>query len=178
VRLIDADDSHFLLLMEPAEPMTLADHLANSSDLSVEEAIEIAGDLAGRLAVPAPPDTLSLAGTTDGWEGQLNDQVAAVPGVLPEAVIDRARRRFTTWPTTLPRRCCTATFTLRTFCDHAESRGSPSTRKAGAALLRGTRSPSSPDDGRNSTRTVTFTEELSTASNGSPPPHGSTPTLP
>ncbi len=64
VRLIDADDSRFVLLMERADPMTLADQLSKSADLAVEEAIEIAGDLARQLAVPASSATVLLAETT------------------------------------------------------------------------------------------------------------------
>lgn len=92
VRLIDADDTGFVLLMERADPTTLADRLATGAELAVEEAIEIAGDLALQLAVPALPSTVALASTAQGWDGQLKEQVAAFPDLLPKAVTDRARR--------------------------------------------------------------------------------------
>lgn len=46
VRLIDADDSSFVQLIERADPLTLADQLSKGSSSAVEEALEIAGDLA------------------------------------------------------------------------------------------------------------------------------------
>jgi len=92
VRLVDADDTGFVLLMERADPTTLADRLARCAELAVEEAIEIAGDLSLQLAVPASPSIEVLAGTAEGWEGQLDDQVTACPDLLPKAVTDRARQ--------------------------------------------------------------------------------------
>lgn len=92
MRLVDADDTGFVLLMERADPTTLADRLARCTELAVEEAIEIAGNLSLQLAVPAAPSTEALAGTAEGWEGQLDDQVTAFPDLLPKAVTDRARQ--------------------------------------------------------------------------------------
>lgn len=91
VRLVDVDDSRFVLLLERADSMTLADHLIGNSYLAVEEAIEIAGDLARRLAVPACPGTMSLAATAEVWESELEGQIAALANLLPTGVTDRAR---------------------------------------------------------------------------------------
>lgn len=91
VRLLDADDTGLVLLMERAGAGTLDDILATSSNYTVAQAIEIAGALAHQLSVPATANTVPLASTTIGWEKQLDDQVAANPTVLPSAAIDRAR---------------------------------------------------------------------------------------
>ncbi len=96
VRLLDADEDAFALLLERAGPETL------ESVATAEEAIDIAGDLARRLAVPAPAGTPALADTTEGWEAELDQQVAALPDALPTAVVDRARstiRALATDPT-------------------------------------------------------------------------------
>ncbi|MGI5200504.1 aminoglycoside phosphotransferase family protein [Spirillospora sp. CA-108201] len=85
VEVLEADDDAFALLLERAGPITLA------SVPSVEEAIELAGGLARRLAVPAPPGFPSLAGATRLWERQLLRQAAAMPGRLPAGAVDRAR---------------------------------------------------------------------------------------
>jgi len=91
VRLLDADDTGLVLLMERAGAGTLAEILATSSNYTVEQAIEIAGVLAHQLSVPAAANTVPLASTTTGWEKQLDDQVAANPTLLPAVAIDRAR---------------------------------------------------------------------------------------
>ena len=85
VRVLEADDGASALLLERAGPRTLA------SVPSVEEAIEIAGGLARRLAVPARPGSPSLADATGPWERQLLQQAEAVPGQLPASAVDRAR---------------------------------------------------------------------------------------
>lgn len=89
VRLLDADEGVFALLLERAEDRTLA------SEPSAEQAIEIAGALARRLAVPAAPGTPNLADTTDGWADQLDRQLdqqrAAGTEPLPARAVDRAR---------------------------------------------------------------------------------------
>lgn len=92
IRLIDADDSGFVLLLERADPLTLSDRLSKGVGTAVEEALEIAGDLARQLAVPASPAIASLASTTAEWDQQLDDQVTATSGLLPGAAIAQARR--------------------------------------------------------------------------------------
>ncbi|ARC56968.1 hypothetical protein AS850_07735 [Frondihabitans sp. 762G35] len=85
VRLLGADEEACALLLERAGPRRL-------DDLDdVEDAIEVAGDLARRLAVPADAAAPALADTTGGWEEQLDRQVAAAPGLIPPAVVERAR---------------------------------------------------------------------------------------
>ncbi|MEU6747281.1 aminoglycoside phosphotransferase family protein [Spirillospora sp. NPDC046719] len=85
VRVLESDDDAFALLLERAGPQTL------DAVPSVDEAIEIAGGLARRLAVPAPPEVPSLADASRLWERQLLQQAAATPGLLPAGAVDRAR---------------------------------------------------------------------------------------
>lgn len=92
IRLIDADDSGFVLLVERADPLTLAKQLSKGAGLAVEEALEVAGGLARQLAVPASPAITSLASTMEEWEKQLGTQIADAPGLLSEAAIAQARR--------------------------------------------------------------------------------------
>lgn len=92
LRLVEVDESDLVLLLEGAEPLTLADQLAKGTSETVDEALEIAGDLARRLAVPASPAITPLSGTTDEWEQQLDAQIAAAPGLVADAAVDQARR--------------------------------------------------------------------------------------
>lgn len=85
VRLLDADDASFALLLERAGPETL------ETVESTEEAIEIAGALARRLAVPTSPTAHTLADTTKGWEEQLDRQAAQIGDGAPHAAVERAR---------------------------------------------------------------------------------------
>jgi len=85
VRLLDADEDVFALLLERAGYRTLA------AEPSAEQAIEIAGTLARRLAVPAAPGTPSLADTAAGWAEQLDHQLAAADDPPPARALDRAR---------------------------------------------------------------------------------------
>lgn len=91
VRLLEADDAHFAVLMERGGTTTLAQQVERHH-VSVDEAIEISGDLARRMAVPMTTDVLPLASTTAGWEGQLDTQLEAVPGLLDPGPVDRARQ--------------------------------------------------------------------------------------
>jgi len=85
VHLLDADEDAFALLLERAGDHSLA------TEPCAEHAIETAGALARRLAVPAAPDTPSLADTTAGWAEQLDQQVAASNDPPPARALDRAR---------------------------------------------------------------------------------------
>lgn len=85
VRLLEADEDAFAMLLERAGPHTLA------AVTSSEEAVEIAGDLARRLAVPAPAEVPMLAAMTEHWSQELDAQARAAPGALPPDVLDRAR---------------------------------------------------------------------------------------
>ena len=71
-------------------PRRLADQVETGA-CSVEEAIEIAGDLARRLAVVPLPNVRPLADTMSGWEDQLDEQIAAHPDALPGRALDQAR---------------------------------------------------------------------------------------
>ncbi len=70
VRLLDADGTGLVLLMERAGAGTLAEILATSSNHTVEQAIEIAGALAHQLSVPAAADTLLLRRLRRSRSGQ------------------------------------------------------------------------------------------------------------
>jgi streptomycin 6-kinase len=79
-----------VLALERALPQTLADQVA-ARGCSVEEAIEIAGGLARRLAVHPLPSIRPLTDTMSAWEDQLDKQIAAHPAALPARALDRAR---------------------------------------------------------------------------------------
>ena len=89
VRLLEVDDTGLVMVLERALPQTLADHVAQN-ECSVEEAIEIAGDLARGLAVLPGPNITPLAETTLGWTQQLHEQIAAHPEALPGQALDQA----------------------------------------------------------------------------------------
>jgi len=97
VRLLKADEEAFAMLLERAGKEKL------DSARSVEEAIEIAGDLARRLAIPAATVTPALAQATGPWEEELDQQIIAAPGPLPWPEINLARatiRSLASDPTT------------------------------------------------------------------------------
>lgn len=113
VHLLEADDTGLMLVLERALPQALADQVVQR-DCSVEEAVEIAGDLARRLTVLPLPNVRPLAGTMSGWEEQLNEQVAAHPDALPARALDQARERSSTLPPRRHQLCCTETCTTGT----------------------------------------------------------------
>lgn len=90
VRLLEVDDTGLVLVLERALSETLADHVKTGA-CSVEEAIDIAGDLARQLAIHPHGNVRPLANTMTGWEDQLDEQIAAHPDALPGRVLDRAR---------------------------------------------------------------------------------------
>ncbi|WP_051166369.1 aminoglycoside phosphotransferase family protein [Amycolatopsis orientalis] len=86
VRLLAASEDGSTLLLERVGPATL-------ETVRAEEATEIAGELARRLAVPAPVGTRSLSSTAEPWLAQLEQQ--AEPGLLPARAVDQARELIT-----------------------------------------------------------------------------------
>ena len=90
VRLLEVDDTGLVLVLERALPETLSDQVKTGA-CSVEAAIDIAGELARRLAIHPLTDVLPLADTISGWENQLNAQIAAHPDALPGRVLNQAR---------------------------------------------------------------------------------------
>lgn len=84
VRLHERDDARFAMLLERAKPGTLADVA------DVDEAVNIAGRLAGRLAVPAPPGLPRLRDDAEGWAQDLVEDSAALADPLPRRVLDAA----------------------------------------------------------------------------------------
>jgi streptomycin 6-kinase len=87
VRLYARDDTRFAMLLERAEPESLADVA------EVDEAVELAGRLARRLAVPAPPEAPRLPRLRDmagRWAAELRAESAALGGPLPARTVDAA----------------------------------------------------------------------------------------
>ncbi|MEU0543254.1 aminoglycoside phosphotransferase family protein [Nocardia sp. NPDC005978] len=84
VRLFRRADDRFAMLLERAGSDTLAtvtDH---------ERALRIQGDLARRLAVPAPPGVPALADAVPRWERDMTSTAAAFDHPLPPAVYGAA----------------------------------------------------------------------------------------
>lgn len=88
VQLLEEDETGLVLLLERTLPLSLAEHAASMEDYRVEEAIEVAGDLARQLTVDAAPGMPPLA--DPGWTEQLRQQVAAHPDALPATAIEQA----------------------------------------------------------------------------------------
>ena len=116
VRLLEVDDTGLVMVLERALPQTLADHVAQN-ECSVEEAIEIAGDLARGLAVLPGPNITPLAETTLGLG--LNSSTNRSPRI-PTLCLDghwtKLSRRSSILLPTRQQRCCTATCTTGTSC--------------------------------------------------------------
>ncbi|SDS98181.1 streptomycin 6-kinase [Friedmanniella luteola] len=89
VELFEVDDTRLVLVLERASPQTLTDYAVRPE--LVEEAIEIAGDLARRLAVKPLPGVTALAETTTAWIDELTRQTESSPWALPQAAIDQAQ---------------------------------------------------------------------------------------
>jgi streptomycin 6-kinase len=88
VELLEVDDTGLVFVLERAQPLTLAEYAARGP---IEQAIEVAGELASRLAVDPQPGITRLAETTQAWTEQLHSQVTVQPDALPAWVVDQAR---------------------------------------------------------------------------------------
>jgi streptomycin 6-kinase len=84
VLLHQRDDAHFAMLLEQADKQTLAD-LGD-----VDEAVAIAGGLARRLAIGAPPALPRLRDRAEGWEEGLRKDAERLPHPLPQRVVQAA----------------------------------------------------------------------------------------
>ncbi len=84
VRLLNADEDRFALLLEHAGPRAL------SEGPSTDHAVEVMGVLARRLAVPAAPSSPTLADTADGWAEQLRHHASTSAYPLPPGALERA----------------------------------------------------------------------------------------
>lgn len=82
VCLLERDDADFALLLERVSDRTLSS--------ATEDPWLIAGDLARRLAVPAPPQIPRLTSTLPGWSRQLLAQSKHLGRPLPARLIDAA----------------------------------------------------------------------------------------
>lgn len=84
VRMLQRDDAKFAMLLERVESETL------HSLPDAEDALVVAGLLARRLAVPAPPGITHLRDTTPKWEEQTRQQARDLDHGMPARVIDAA----------------------------------------------------------------------------------------
>ncbi|KDN87266.1 aminoglycoside/hydroxyurea antibiotic resistance kinase [Kitasatospora cheerisanensis KCTC 2395] len=84
VRLHRRDDARFAMLLERADPRTLADH----PDL--DEAVALAGRLTRTLAVAAPPGLPRLSEQAGPWAEELRRDADRLPRPLPRRVVDAA----------------------------------------------------------------------------------------
>ncbi|MFH9355269.1 aminoglycoside phosphotransferase family protein [Kitasatospora sp. NPDC017646] len=84
VLLHERDDARFAMLLEQAGDRTLAD-----LD-SVDEAVAVAGRLARKLAVQAPPGLPRLRDQAERWEEDLRKDAARLPRPLPPRVVQAA----------------------------------------------------------------------------------------
>jgi streptomycin 6-kinase len=82
VRLLERDDADFAMLLEQVSDETLSS--------ATEDPWVVAGLLAQRLAVPAPPEIPRLSSTLAGWSRQLLAQSKHLGNPLPARVIDAA----------------------------------------------------------------------------------------
>lgn len=84
VRLYERDDEHFAMLLEQGEWETL-------DAVGVDEATALIGQLARRLAVPAPPHLPRLADRAAEWEEALRADDAELGHPLSRRALDAAR---------------------------------------------------------------------------------------
>ncbi|EMF00027.1 phosphotransferase [Streptomyces mobaraensis NBRC 13819 = DSM 40847] len=84
VRLLERDDERFAMLLERAGTGALAE-LPDA-----DEAMAVAGRLARRLAVPAPPGLPRLRDRAQEWEEGLGKDAERLGHPLPSAVLDAA----------------------------------------------------------------------------------------
>lgn len=84
VLLHERADEHFALLLERAEPVTLAE--AGDGD----EVMTVAGRISRRLAIPAPPGLPRLREQAGAWEERLRADARELAHALPPRVIDAA----------------------------------------------------------------------------------------
>ncbi|MFD8782813.1 aminoglycoside phosphotransferase family protein [Kitasatospora sp. NPDC059599] len=84
VLMHERDDERYAMLLERAEPVTLAE--VEDGD----ELVAVAGRLNRRLAVPAPPGLPRLRDQAAAWEEQLRADAEALAHPLPGRVLDAA----------------------------------------------------------------------------------------
>lgn len=84
VLLYERDDSSFAMLLEQGEWQTL-DSLGD-----VDDATPVCGELARRLAVPAPPELPRLSDRAHEWEAALRDDAALLGSPLTRRALDVA----------------------------------------------------------------------------------------
>jgi streptomycin 6-kinase len=81
VLLYERDDERFAMLLERAQPTTLAEG---------EDIARVAGRLSRRLAIPAPAGLPRLQDRADEWEEQLRRDADELDHPLPGSVVDAA----------------------------------------------------------------------------------------
>ncbi|MBB5839971.1 aminoglycoside phosphotransferase family protein [Kribbella italica] len=82
VRLLERDDADFAMLLERISGETLSS--------ATDDPWVVAGELARRLAVPAPPEIPRLTSTLAGWSRQMLAQSKHLGNPLPARLIDAA----------------------------------------------------------------------------------------
>jgi streptomycin 6-kinase len=82
VQLYERDDARYAMLLERAQPTTLAEH---SGDVAT-----IAGDLLRQLTVPARDGLPRMSSRADEWAAELRKDAAELDHPLPASVVDAA----------------------------------------------------------------------------------------
>ncbi|MEU6349618.1 aminoglycoside phosphotransferase family protein [Streptomyces sp. NPDC047072] len=85
VKLYERDDERFAMLLERAQPVTLAQVSDTNEDVAA-----IAGQLSRRLAVPAPAGLPRLHQQAQEWEERLRADARELSHTLPAYVVDAA----------------------------------------------------------------------------------------
>ncbi|MEU3014998.1 aminoglycoside phosphotransferase family protein [Nocardia asteroides] len=84
VHIYDRDDEHFAMLLERAEPGTLA------AVTDFDQAVGTLGQMSRRLAVDAPPDLPRLSDLVADWDIEIRTTAAELGDPLPRRALDAA----------------------------------------------------------------------------------------
>jgi streptomycin 6-kinase len=110
VTLLEVDETGLVLVLERALPQILADHVARG-DCPVEEAIEIAGDLANRLSVAPCRASPRWRKPRGAGESSWTTRSPRIPAHYLAGRLTEPAKRSSTSPPTRQRPCCTVTST-------------------------------------------------------------------
>ncbi|MFI6091728.1 aminoglycoside phosphotransferase family protein [Streptomyces sp. NPDC051218] len=90
VRLYERDDARFAMLLERAGAAAGAGGGSLADVEDTDEAVAVAGRLARRLAVPAPPELPRMSSLVAEWECELRDEDRELGSPLPARVVAAA----------------------------------------------------------------------------------------